>query len=303
MNAYSLKFTCIEGLEPFVLQELKVITNLLITSTGKGIFYGTYTGNLKELLVLKSVISVFLINQDKRFNPLYINNHKSILGNLVTTTIALDPKSFKTFTISCAGLETPELKSIREYITREYKLNEDTDADLKISIGKINEIWEIGVELTTKPLSVRNYKINHVPGGIHPTIAYTINSLCNLENEKRYLNAFCGSATLLIEAAQMNNALEYVGFDYDKKRITLAIQNITKAKLQKNISLKVADIVDVPDFGTFDYITADLPFGMQIAKNEDLGKLYTAFADYCNQKLNRDGLCVIAKGTRKQKVL
>ena len=84
-------------------------------------------------------------------------------------------------------LESPELKSIREYIARDYRLIESADADLKISIGKTNEFWEIGVELTTKPLSVRDYKINHVSGGIHPTIAYIMNSLCDLSNKKRYL--------------------------------------------------------------------------------------------------------------------
>ena len=49
---------------------------------------------------------------------------------------------------------------------------------------------------------------------------------------------------------------------------------------------------DNPDFGTFDVITADLPFGMQISKDEDLEKLYKTFTAYCEEKLNKEGTLV-----------
>ena len=48
----------------------------------------------------------------------------------------------------------------------------------------------------------------------------------------------------------------------------------------------------MPEIGTFDVITADLPFGMQISKGEDLEKLYKTFVDYSGKILAKNGVLV-----------
>ena len=104
------------------------------------------------------------------------------------------------------------------------------------------------------------------------------------------MNIFSGSATLLIEAGQcFPNLKRLVGFDRNKKTISLAIQNIRKARLIRRIELKEKNIFDKPDLGKFDVITSDLPFGMSIAKGEDLEKLYRSFIGYCQETLNHGG--------------
>jgi 23S rRNA G2445 N2-methylase RlmL len=127
-----------------------------------------------------------------------------------------------------------------------------------------------------------------------PTIAYAVNSLCGLESANSYLNVFSGNATLLIEAGQCYEKIEKImGFDNNKRHISLSIQNIKKAGLIKKIQVKEADIIDNPDFGKFDVIVSDLPFGMIISKNEDLENLYTAFIKYCEKTLKKDGRLAI----------
>mgnify|MGYP001598567004 FL=1 len=84
-----------------------------------------------------------------------------------------------------------------------------------------------------------------------------------------------------------------MGFDNSKKYLSLSIQNIRKARLIQRVQVKLADIFDKPDFGTFDAIVSDLPFGMSISKNEDLEKLYTTFIHYCEETLNVGGRLVI----------
>ena len=90
--------------------------------------------------------------------------------------------------------------------------------------------------------------------------------------------------TLLIEAyfqsttANISTNGHFLGFDIDKKTNSQAIRNIQNAGLIRDIQIKTADLLDKPDFGDelakFDIITSDLPFGMQIGKDEDLDKLY-----------------------------
>ena len=161
-------------------------------------------------------------------------------------------------------------------------MEESDEADLKIHIIKPENIWEIGIQITPRPLSVRDYKVINMSGAMDPTIAYAVNSFCNLDSALSYLNVFSGSATLLIEAGQCYPNLEkLLGFDNDKKRLSLSIQNIKRAGLIKKVQVKDADIFDRPDLGTFDAVVSDLPFGMSILKNEDLEKLYTTFIQYC----------------------
>lgn len=290
-----IKLAFITGLRCIVLNEIGQYPNLHIVREGRDAIYGDFiyldfVQDFIELARLRSVLRVYIIVQDPKYNPYYISNHKSILGNLITMIIESQRNKFKTFKIVCAGSDSPSIRSIAEYIQNTYGLTEEEEADMKIHIIKTDNTWEIGVQITPRPLSFRDYKIRHMSGAMDPTIAYAVNSLCKLENADSYLNIFSGSATLLIEAGQcFPNLKQLVGFDNNKKTISLAIQNIKKAELIRRIQLKEKDIFDKPDLGKFDVITSDLPFGMSISKGEDLEKLYQCFIEYCQETLNHGG--------------
>lgn len=57
----------------------------------------------------------------------------------------------------------------------------------------------MGAQITPRPLSLRDYKVEHMSGAMDPTIAYAVNSLASLEGAKSYLNVFSGSGTLLVK--------------------------------------------------------------------------------------------------------
>jgi 23S rRNA G2445 N2-methylase RlmL len=200
---------------------------------------------------------------------------------------------FKTFKLGCADSESKEVRKIRDYITATYKLISAENADMEIYIGKTDNIWDMGVRLTPRPLSLRDYRVANIEGGLNPTIAYAINTFCNLDLMHSYLNIFSGSGTLLIEAGRLNDKLKLVGFDINGKSNALAVQNIKKAGQIRLIQLKTADIFNRPDLGKFDVITSDLPFGMKIYKNNNLNKLYQCFVNYSEEILNKKGVLVV----------
>lgn len=290
-----IKLALIIGLREIVLNEISRYLNFRVIKEERDPIYGDFIyldfiQDFTQFACLKSVSRAYIITRDPRYNPRYILNHKSILGDLVAMVVEGRRDKFKSFKISCAGSDSTNVRGIAEYIHKTYKLVEKEDADLKIHIIKTDNIWEIGVQITPKPLSFRGYKTRNMRGAMDSTIAYAMNSLCGIENANSYLNVFSGSATLLIEAAQCYPNLErLIGFDNNKKTISLAIQNIKKAGLIKRIQLKEKDILDKPDLGSFDVITSDLPFGMVISKDEDLKKLYQCFIEYCQENLNRGG--------------
>ncbi len=285
-----IKLAFITGLREIVLREISQFTNLSITKKSADSLYLNFVQDLNEIKRLRSISRAYIVTQNSKYNPPYIFNHKSILGNLIKIVIDSNKNIFKTFKITCAGSDSPEIRGIAEYIQKVYGLTEKEEADMKIHIIKSDEIWEIGVQITSRPLSFRDYKIKNISGAMDPTIAYAVNSLCELENANSYLNVFSGSATLLIEAGQCYpNLKQLIGFDNNKKNISLAIQNIKKAELIEKIRLKEKSIFDKPDLGKFDVITADLPFGMSISKNENLENLYQCFVEYSQETLNHEG--------------
>ncbi len=290
-----IKLAYITGLRDVVLGEIKKNSNFhIIKEDVDSIYIEFIKEEIADIKQRRSVARAYVTVQDSRYHPSYISNHKSILGNLIEIVLDGNNKQFKSFKITCAGSDSPEVRSIAKYIQEEYGLLEKEEADIKIHIVRIDDVWEVGIQITPRPLSVRDYKIRNMSGAMDPTIAYAVNSFCALDKAKTYLNVFAGSATLLVEAAQCYPQLEQlVGFDNNKEHLSLAIQNIKKAGLIKRIQIKEMDIFDTPNLGKFDAITSDLPFGMSISKGEDLEKLYQSFIDYSQEALNSYGMLVV----------
>lgn len=298
MNNQNLKIKVafIPGLKQIVLSEIDNNLDLIVLKKGEDCLYLDFSQKYQDILTLKSISRAFIITEDSKYNPAYIYKHKSIIGELIEMVIATDRKNFNSFKITCAGSDSPEVQSISRYVQAEYNLVEDDEADLKIHIIKLRDsnIWEVGVQLTARPLSSRDYKVRNMNGAMDPTIAYAMNSLCELEHKESYLNIFSGSATLLIEAGQtFPNLKKLVGFDNSKEYISLSMQNIKKSGLIKRIQIYEKDIYDNPNLGIFDCIVSDLPFGMAISKNEDLKEVYQCFIDYSEKTLKTDGILAI----------
>ncbi len=233
-----IKLAFIMGLREVVLNEISRLASLRVIKEEGDYIYLDFVQNLAAIKRLRSVSRAYIVMQNSKYSPFYIFNHKSILGNLIEIIINGNKDKFKTFKITCAGSDSPRVRGIAEYIQRTYGLTEKEESDMKIHIiKKLDEIWEIGVQITSRPLSSRDYKVKNMSGAMDSTIAYAVNSLCELENVDSYLNIFSGSATLLIEASQCYpNLKQLIGFDNNKKSISLAIQNIKKAGLIKKYS-------------------------------------------------------------------
>jgi len=287
-----IKLSYITGLRFVVLEELKKYNFIILDEGEDSVFIEFSEEIILKAKRLRSVARAYLVLRGGKYHPAYISNHKSILGNLVERVIKFD--SFTTFKITCAGSDSPEVRSLNKYIQETFELKENDEADLKIHIIKTEDVWEIGMQITPRPLSVRDYKVINMIGAMDPTIAYATNSFCNLDSSNSYLNVFSGSSTLLIEAGQCySNLQKLTGFDNNKKHLSLSFQNIKKAGLIKRVQLIESDIFDKSDLGKFDAIVSDLPFGMLISKNEDLEKLYAAFIEYCENTLNVNGRLVV----------
>ncbi len=290
-----IKLAFVVGLKEVVLAELEQYKNLKINREFDDCIYLDFTEDFETIKSLRSVSRAYIVEENPKYNPTYISNHKSVLGNLIEIVLEkINKNLFKTFKISCAGSDSVEVREIAEYIENTYELSERDEADLKVHIIKNDDFWEVGVQITQRPLSLRDYKVKNMAGAMDPTVAYALNSLIELDQVSSYLNVFSGSATLLIEAGQCYPNIEkLVGFDNNKEHLSLAIQNIKQAGLIKRIQLFEKNIFDKPDLGKFDVVVSDLPFGMVISKDENLEDLYGTFLDYVSQALSKNGTLAV----------
>jgi 23S rRNA G2445 N2-methylase RlmL len=291
-ESLKIKLSFVNGLGPVVLQELDKAGIHAEDSSEDSVLINYTEDLITKVKELRSIARAYLVLQGDGYHTAYVSKHKSVLGNLIQTVVSHD--TFNSFKVSCAGSDSPEVRGIVKYIEETLQIPEADDADLKIHIIKTGETWEVGVQLTPRPLFIRDYKVMNMKGAMDPTIAYAANTFARLDSAKSYLNVFSGSGTLLIEAGLSYPNLEtLIGFDNDKQHLSLSIQNIKKAGLIKRVKVKEADIFDKPQLGKFDAIVSDVPFGMSISKDEDLHQLYKAFVEYCEVALNPAGRLIV----------
>jgi 23S rRNA G2445 N2-methylase RlmL len=117
-----------------------------------------------------------------------------------------------------------------------------------------------------------------MPGGLNAPLAAAMNDLAGLNSSDRYLNAMCGSGTLLIERALLRGSKALVGVDKHEKALECARTNIAVAGLTANIDLLQADATRLPFAeASFDVITADLPWGDAVGSHAANASLYPTF--------------------------
>jgi len=190
MNELNLeiKLSFITGLREVVLNEISQHTDFHVIREDMDSFYLNFVQNFTEIKNLGSVSRAYVVVQNSKYNPFYIYNHKSILGSLIETVIKDGKDRFKTFKITCAGSDSLEVHSITEYIKKTYRLTEKEEADMKIHIIKLNETWEVGIQITPRPLSLRNYKVKNMSGAMDPTIAYALNFVGYTKYKKSWVD-------------------------------------------------------------------------------------------------------------------
>ena len=138
-----IKIGYIQGLKEVVEIEIKQKTNNQILVAGDDFMYLDFDGTFEKFLNLKSIGNVSLVTRDVNFNPTYLSKHKEVLKSLIDIIFVQSNDKFKTFRISCAGSDSEEVGNIIKYIENEYSININLEADLKINIYKVKNLWEI----------------------------------------------------------------------------------------------------------------------------------------------------------------
>lgn len=149
--------------------------------------------------------------------------------------------------------------------------------DVRIFIDRT--IAYISVRLTAQSLMHRNYKKLSKPGSLRPTVAAAMVYLATrFRGGLSVVDNFCGSGTVLCEAAAIGNKVS--GGDIDAESVSISVSNLKNVVARRDPQVRVLDAVKTrwPD-ESFDCAISNLPWGKQV----DLQSIATLFEGTINE--------------------
>jgi putative N6-adenine-specific DNA methylase len=192
--------------------------------------------------------------------------------------------------------------------------------DLYVYIIVQENTARVHINLTGTPLFKRGYRETGHPATLNENIAAALVYLSGWNGRETLLDPFCGSGTILIEAAQMqsrvpaggqrafslqehkffdkavweqayNSAMEGIdtpnkvniyGSDHSERFIEIAKDQTLNAGL-KNIKFKVTDFEQVSPPSPEGMIISNLPYGERLQEQNELEALYARLGTHLKQ--------------------
>ncbi|MFP4133286.1 MAG: methyltransferase [Halothece sp.] len=171
--------------------------------------------------------------------------------------------------------------------------------DVKVRVDIFDRLCLVSVQLTKESLDRRHHLVWRPRISLKTTMAYAMLQLCELKQNDRLLDPFCGSGTILLEAASVFPDLKLYGSDRREEAITGAQTNIKTAGLSHRIHLKHLDARDLEigyPAAYFNAIVANPPYGVHLGSEMNFYRLYLKFLQGAGNILVSGGRLVILVG-------
>jgi len=136
-------------------------------------------------------------------------------------------------------------------------------ADISWRVHLRNTDAYVGLRLLPAPLHRRGYRSNAYKGSLHPPVAAAVALLSGLRPHAVFLDPFCGSGTISIEASYLENQLLMLVCDINPLAVSQARLSATQANIQ--LHPWVADAGRLPfDYRVIDRIACNMPWGRTV---------------------------------------
>lgn len=212
------------------------------------------------------------------------------------------------FRFSAAGTDSTVFRRLADLIERHTGLGESPDGELLIRVRRQRSgAWQVLLRLFPRPLSARSWRHCNAEGGLNATIAAAMNDMLLQEPppaDPVYLNAMCGTGTLLAEWCSRVPHGQAAGFDLNGSILACAADNLRHCRSAPELFTADATAVPRPD-SSCHFITCDPPWGDDIGTHETNAQLYPAFLREARRLLLPGGLLVMVSHELKllQRVL
>jgi putative N6-adenine-specific DNA methylase/tRNA (guanine6-N2)-methyltransferase len=190
------------------------------------------------------------------------------------------------------------MKAAGDGLVDRYKTDVDLEEyDVEVRVDVRHRRVRVGVQHTRDPLSRRHARLYQPQAALSPHVAYAMLRLPHLSSEPRaVVDPFCGSGTLLIEAAMQWPGVPILGVDRSKQAVDGARLNVRADGFTERINIVQGDarsLRDVLPDVDLDLIVTNPPFGKRIGESLSLHPFYAAILEEFHHALAPGGWLVI----------
>ena len=262
------------------------------------------------------------------FEELFVGVNKIAWENFIQKDCAFPVKgsSLKSQLSSVPACTSIVKKAIVKRLSEKYGIEhfEETGPMMRVQFTLMRDTATIYLDTTGEPLYKRGYRAQGVLAPMRETLAFSMIDITRWRGDRPFLDPFCGSGTIPIEAAlyakkiapglnrsfvsekwrimdrsiyadardeareNIDNDIEPIIFasDIDKEAVALSMENAKRANVDKYIKFSVCDASKVPIFKDKGVIVCNPPYGERLMDNTSCEALYRKIGKHFSQYEN-----------------
>ncbi|AIM15396.1 MULTISPECIES: class I SAM-dependent RNA methyltransferase [Neobacillus] len=223
-------------------------------------------------------------------------------------------KSVKSKLFSVSDCQAIVKKAVVERLKKHYKTNwfEEKGALYRIEVALLKDVATITIDASGSGLHKRGYRADQGEAPLKETLAAALVMLTNWRPERPFVDPFCGSGTIPIEAAMIgqniapgfnrefvseqwkwipekvwndvrteaedlakyDQPLEIIGSDIDHRMVRIAQQNAFEAGLGDLIQFKQMQVKDFTTDKEYGVIVGNPPYGERLGEKAAVERMY-----------------------------
>lgn len=169
--------------------------------------------------------------------------------------------------------------------------------DVEVRVDVHGDRCLVSVQHTREALSRRQLEGYQPRAALKANVAYALLRLAHLDAPPdAVLDPFCGSGTILLEAAELWPNTRCYGNDWEEEAVAGARSNAEQAGFGDRVTIREGDVWELAD--RFEDVTANLiatnpPFGVRIASSMDFFPFYRRVLGQMHPVLDPEGRVVM----------
>ncbi|MBD8070181.1 THUMP domain-containing class I SAM-dependent RNA methyltransferase [Bacillus sp. PS06] len=226
-------------------------------------------------------------------------------------------KSVKSTLYSVSDCQSIVKKAVVENLKRHYRKEgwfEESGPLCRIEVAILKDIVTLTIDTSGVGLHKRGYRAGQGEAPLKETLAATLIKLTNWTPDKPFIDPFCGSGTIPIEAAMIgqniapgfnrdfasenwewigksnwdqarqevedlanyDQPLDIQGFDIDHRMINIATENAEEAGFADLITFKQMQVSDFTTNKQYGVIVGNPPYGERLGEKKEVEQMYKA---------------------------
>ncbi|WP_100402495.1 THUMP domain-containing class I SAM-dependent RNA methyltransferase [Bacillus sp. FJAT-42315] len=322
MTTYTLIATAAMGLESLVADEVKKLGYEGRTENGKVIFKGDEEAIarcnlwLRTADRLKVVVGEFKATTfDQLFESTKALPWEEYLP--VDAEFPVQGKSVKSTLFSVSDCQAIVKKAIVERLRSKYKVQtwlQESGPLFKIEVALLKDKATLTIDASGAGLHKRGYRVAQGGAPLKETLAAALVQLTNWHPDRPFIDPFCGSGTIPIEAALIgqniapgfnrdfvsenwpwmtkavwdkargevedvanyDQPLDIAGYDIDHRMVEIAKENAFEAGLGDLIEFKQMNVADFTTKKEYGVIVGNPPYGERLGDRPEVEQMYKA---------------------------